>query len=127
METALKTRQHFGRKLFLAALALVSGSLTATAQATYPDRPITFVSAFAPGATNDFLTRFVAQGGAQALDATQIGGKRPGANGTVGTAFVAAANPDGSPLLMGTAASHGINPTLYPKAQNDASKDFQGV
>jgi tripartite-type tricarboxylate transporter receptor subunit TctC len=112
-------------KKFVVVLALASALFTA--HAAYPDRPITFVSAFAPGATNDYLTRFVARGVATALHGNEVVENRPGANGIVGTSFVARAKPDGYTVLMGNGASHGINPTLYPDVPYDAPKDFQGV
>jgi tripartite-type tricarboxylate transporter receptor subunit TctC len=109
-------------------LALVASAFIGiAAHAEYPDHPITFVSAYAPGATNDFLTRFVALGVAKALKGSELVENRPGANGIVGTGFVARSRPDGYTLLMGNSASHGINPTLYTSLQYDALKDFQGV
>ncbi|HEY4066423.1 MAG TPA: tripartite tricarboxylate transporter substrate binding protein [Burkholderiaceae bacterium] len=113
-------------RISLLAGLLLAGA-TLCAQAAYPDKPITFVSAFAPGATNDFLTRFVARGVAAELHGSEVVENRPGANGIVGTNFVARAKPDGYTVLMGNGASHGIDPTLYPEIPYDALKDFQGV
>jgi tripartite-type tricarboxylate transporter receptor subunit TctC len=52
---------------------------------------------------------------------------RPGANGNIGTEVAAKAAPDGYTLLMGTAATHGTNPGLYPKLQFDAVRDFAPI
>jgi tripartite-type tricarboxylate transporter receptor subunit TctC len=52
---------------------------------------------------------------------------RPGANGNIGTEAAARAPADGYTLLMGTAATHGVNPSLYPKLQFDAVRDFAPI
>ncbi len=52
---------------------------------------------------------------------------RPGANGNIGTEYAAKATPDGYTLLMVTAGTHGINPSLYRKLGFDAVKDFAAV
>ena len=114
-------------KLFQGFLALATCLSTSLAHADYPDHPITFVSAYVPGGTKDFLTRFIAQGVGKELKGNAIVENKPGANGIVGTTIVSRSAADGYTLLMGNSASHGINPTLYPKLQYDALKDFQGV
>ncbi|HEY4066421.1 MAG TPA: tripartite tricarboxylate transporter substrate binding protein [Burkholderiaceae bacterium] len=110
----------------LAGIALFAATAGA-AEPAYPDKPITFVSAFAPGATNDTLTRLVARGVATALHTSEVVENRAGANGIVGTQYVARAKPDGYTLLTANSASHGINPSLYPDIPYNALKDFQGI
>jgi tripartite-type tricarboxylate transporter receptor subunit TctC len=51
---------------------------------------------------------------------------RPGANGTIATAFVAHAEPDGYTLLMIT-DSHGVNPLFYKNLSYDSVADFAPV
>jgi tripartite-type tricarboxylate transporter receptor subunit TctC len=121
----IKTRQKILR--FTSALLLSAAAIGASAEGAYPERPITFVSAYAPGATNDFLTRFIAIGVSKELGGSEVVENRPGANGIVGTSYVSRAKGDGYTLLMGNSASHGINPTLYPKLQYNALKDFQAI
>jgi tripartite-type tricarboxylate transporter receptor subunit TctC len=123
----LKSKSGTAKKFLMGLLALAAGSAAVMAHAAYPDHPITFMSAYVAGGTNDFLTRFVAQGVGKQLNASTIVENKPGANGIVGTGFVARSTPDGYTLLMGNSASHGINPTLYPNLQYNALKDFQGV
>jgi len=108
-------------------LSLLTTAPTIAASAEYPERPITFVSGYAAGATNDYLTRFIARGVGESLGGTAIVENRTGANGIVGAGYVARAKPDGYTLLTANSASHGINPTLYAKLPYDALKDFQGV
>ncbi len=97
------------------------------AQAQYPDKPITFVSPFAAGGANDFLTRMMAQQMAPILKTTIVADNKTGANGIVGATFVAKSAPDGYTLLMGNSATQGTNPTLYPNAPYDAINDFAPV
>jgi tripartite-type tricarboxylate transporter receptor subunit TctC len=97
------------------------------AQAQYPDKPITFVSPFAAGGANDFLTRLMAQQMAPILKATIVADNKTGANGIVGATFVAKSAPDGYTLLMGNSATQGTNPTLFPNAPYDAINDFAPV
>jgi tripartite-type tricarboxylate transporter receptor subunit TctC len=106
------------------ALCALSMSL---AQAQYPDKPITFVSPFAAGGANDFLTRLMAQQMAPILKATIVADNKTGANGIVGATFVAKSAPDGYTLLMGNSATQGTNPTLFPNAPYDAINDFAPV
>jgi len=51
---------------------------------------------------------------------------RGGAGGTIGSALVAKAEPDGYTILI-HAAAHSAAPAAYPKAPYDAGRDFSGV
>ena len=52
---------------------------------------------------------------------------RGGAGGNLGSAAVARAEPDGYTILMGTVATHALNPALYKKMPYDAVKDFAPI
>jgi tripartite-type tricarboxylate transporter receptor subunit TctC len=52
---------------------------------------------------------------------------RGGAGGSIGTAVVAKAPPDGYSLLIGTVSTHAINPSLYAKLPFDVERDFEPV
>ena len=52
---------------------------------------------------------------------------RPGAGGTIGSATVARALPDGYTLLFGSIATHAIAPAVYPKLTYNALKDFSPI
>ncbi|QIL80026.1 tripartite tricarboxylate transporter substrate binding protein [Diaphorobacter sp. HDW4A] len=90
-------------------------------------RPVTMVSPFVAGGTNDLLCRLLAENMGKSLGTTFVVDNRAGANGNIGTAFVAKQPPDGQTLLMGNSATHGTNPTLYPNQPFDALKDFAPV
>jgi len=111
----------------LGALLLTAG-LAQPAFAAYPtDRPIEFVSPYAAGGANDFLTRLMARYMGQEMKANIIVDNKSGANGMIGGAYVAKAKPDGYTILMGNSATHGTNATLYKKQPYDANKDFTPV
>jgi tripartite-type tricarboxylate transporter receptor subunit TctC len=52
---------------------------------------------------------------------------RAGAAGTIGSAEVARAKPDGYTILMATTSTHAINPTMMSRIQYDAIEDFAPV
>jgi len=105
--------------------ALFSLATLATAQSLV-GKPIKVVVTFPAGGVNDLVTRsFTAELGA-ALDTNVIVENRAGAGGTIATAMVAKAAPDGQTLLF-NAAAHTINGSLYQKLPYDPIKDFVGV
>jgi tripartite-type tricarboxylate transporter receptor subunit TctC len=107
--------------------ALAAASLTvAAASPAFAQRVIHMVVPFGPGAVQDTVARtFNAELG-QILGASVIVENRPGAGGTVGTAAVAKAVPDGNTLVL-AAASHTLAGHLYSKLPYDPLKDFVGV
>lgn len=119
-------RTRFFRR---AAVALMAAGVALPAMADYPaDRPVQFISPYAAGGANDFLTRLMARYMGEEMKANIVVDNKSGANGMIGAAYVAKAKPDGYTLLMGNSATHGTNPTLYQKQQSyDANKDFTPV
>jgi tripartite-type tricarboxylate transporter receptor subunit TctC len=107
---------------FFAGLALCAG---VHAQA-WPTKPIRWVVPYGPGST-DILARLIAPKVGTALGQQIVVENRPGAAGSVGSEQVAKGAADGYTILMGTAASHAVNPALYSKVGYDAAKDFAPV
>ena len=97
-----------------------------TAFAAYPERTIRIVVPFAPGGGTDVIARTLAQEMAKDLGATIIIENRPGAGTIIGTQSVAASEPDGYTLLMGTFAN-AVNPSLNSKLPYDPHRDFAAV
>lgn len=106
----------------LAALAVSQ----AHAQA-WPQKPIRLVVPFGPAGGTDVLARLLAQKMSEGLGQPVVVENKAGAGGSVGTAEVAKAAPDGYTILLGTSSTHGINPSLYPKLPYDPVKDFSPV
>lgn len=117
-------------KLILCAMVAVAAALPimpAQAATSYPTKPIRIVVAYTPAGTTDILARAVGQKMTEAWGQPVIVDNRPGANGNIGTELTANASPDGYTITMGTAATHGINNTLYPKLKWDAVKSFAPI
>jgi tripartite-type tricarboxylate transporter receptor subunit TctC len=84
----------------LAALPAALFVSSATAQASYPDRPIRFVVPFAPGGTSDLTARLTGQHLARLLGVSVVIENKAGAASVIGTTEVARAAPDGYTMLL---------------------------
>ena len=111
-------------RLAWAALAFVAAS-AAQAQA-WPSKPIRIVVPYSPGGSSDIIARAISQPLSEALKQTVIVENKPGANGNMGTDFVAKAN-DGHTLLLCDTGALAITPSIYTKLAFDPSKDLRGV
>jgi tripartite-type tricarboxylate transporter receptor subunit TctC len=109
--------------LALPLLALTPG---AWAQ-SWPSRPIRLVVPFPAGGATDLLARAIAQGVGNAFGHAIVVDNRPGAGGTLGSAEVAKAAPDGHTLLMCTSSTHSIAPHLNPNLPYNAEADFTPI
>jgi len=110
----------------LGAAALLAGASQASA-ADFPTRPITMIVPFAPGGSTDLVARLVAAKMGETLKQQVLVENRGGAGGNLGAAAVAKADPDGYTILMGTVATHALNPALYKRMPYDAVKDFAPI
>jgi tripartite-type tricarboxylate transporter receptor subunit TctC len=110
----------------LAASALILALPVNDAFAFYPEKTIRIVVPFAPGGGTDVIARTLAQEMANDLAATIIIENKPGAGTIIGTQTVAAGEPDGYTLLMGTFAN-AVNPSLNSRLPYDPHKDFAAV
>lgn len=114
------------RLVSAAAIGITAMTATASAQ-TYPDRPVRLVVPFAAGGSTDIVARIIAAKMSEILKQQVIVENRAGAGGNAGAAAVARSAPDGYTVLMGTVATHAINPALYVKMPYDPVKDFAPV
>jgi tripartite-type tricarboxylate transporter receptor subunit TctC len=112
--------------LFALAALLLPALGSGAALAGYPDRIVKIVVPFAPGGGTDVIARTLAQEMARDLGVSVIIENKPGAGTIIGTQAVAASDPDGYTLLMGT-FSHAVNLSLNPKLPYDPHKDFAPV
>ncbi|WP_046114209.1 tripartite tricarboxylate transporter substrate binding protein [Aquincola tertiaricarbonis] len=110
----------------LAALCSLA-ALPASAQDDWPAKPIRIVVPFAAGGTSDVLARTLGAQLQASLKQTVLIENKAGAGGVIGADSVAKAAPDGYTLLLGTIATHAINPALLPKMPYNAAKDFAPV
>ena len=116
----------FSRTACLAILA-AAVTLPALAQDDWPAKPIRLVVPFAAGGTSDVLARALGAQLQTALKQTVIIDNKAGAGGVIGADSVAKSPADGYTLLLGTIATHAINPALLPKIPYNAAKDFAPV
>ena len=112
--------------LFAIAALLLPAFSAEPASAAYPDRVIRIVVPFAPGGGTDVVARTLAQEMARDLGASIVIENKPGAGTIIGTQAVAASEPDGYTLLMGTFAN-AVNPSLQAKLPYDPHRDFAAV
>src|SRR5262245_12858442 len=92
----------------LLGIAAVGVSVTTSfaPRDSYPARPVTVVVPFPAGGPSDVVARIVAESMSKALGRQMIIENVGGAGGTIGSARVAAAAPDGYTLLAGSMGSH---------------------
>jgi tripartite-type tricarboxylate transporter receptor subunit TctC len=93
----------------------------------YPARPVTLVVPVPPGGAADFIGRTIGAKLADALGQPVVIANRGGAGGTIATAGVAKAEPDGYTLLLASITTHGIGPHLYANLPYNSAKDFAPV
>jgi tripartite-type tricarboxylate transporter receptor subunit TctC len=116
------------RRSFLTRGGAAVAMLPAAARAqTWPSRNVTLVVPFPPGGTNDIFGRAVADKLSAALGVPVVIDNRGGAGGTIGTAAVARAAPDGYTLATGHIGTLGVNPSLYPNLGYDPLTSFDYV
>ncbi len=109
------------------AFAALAALAPAHAQGTdWPTRPVKFISPFPPGGSVDPLARLVAVKMTEALGQQFIVENKTGASGSIGTAFVAKAPPDGYTYVF-VFDTHAVNPTLLPNLPFDTLKDLAPV
>jgi tripartite-type tricarboxylate transporter receptor subunit TctC len=122
------TTSNRRRFLTLTAAALATPALPrlGLAQAWPAGKPIHAVVPFTAGSTVDIIGRIVLDPLSRQLGQTIVIENRGGAGGSIGSAAVAKADPDGYTLLI-NAAAHSAAPAAYPKITYDPAKDFAGV
>lgn len=103
------------------------GGLSPSMAQSFPDRPITLVVPFAAGGSTDLVARVVATKLSSDFGKQVVVENVGGAGGSLGAERVAKAKPDGYTILMGTVATHALNPLILKKKPYDAEKDFAPV
>jgi len=99
--------------------------LAALAQA-WPTKPVHFVVPFPPGGSVDPLARVLGARLQDSLGQQFIVENKPGASGSIGTAFVAKSAPDGYTYVV-VFDTHAVNPALIPGLPYDTLKDLAPV
>ena len=116
------------RAVALGAIAMcLWAGMPAQAQDRYPSRPIKLLVPFPAGGPVDVMGRLVAQHLSTTLGQQVIVENRPGAGATLAGKAAATAEPDGYTLMVGSAATYAIGPTLYPNAGYDPATAYAPI
>lgn len=110
--------------LAAAALAFAPAALP---QSRFPEKPIRLVVPFPPGGQTDNVARHLGVKLTAVLGEQVVIDNRSGAAGTIGSAEVAKAKPDGHTLVIATSSTHAINPVVMRNVPYDVIADFTPV
>jgi len=111
----------------LAALLVLLAAEMASAQSSYPNRPVKILVGFTPGTAPDLVARILADRFAEVWGTAFVVENVPGAGSNIATERVAKAAADGYTLLMGGNSSLVINPGLYETLPFDPLRDFAPI
>ncbi len=111
-------------------IRVVMASLCAAAAAAWPQAwpagPLRIVVPFAAGGSTDIMARTIGQQLTERFRQQALVENRPGASGTIGTAFVAKAPADGHTMLL-VQVSFVSNPSLFKDLPYNQSRDLTPV
>jgi tripartite-type tricarboxylate transporter receptor subunit TctC len=105
-------------------LALLAG---AAASQDYPAKPVRLIVPYVAGGNADIWARTLAQKLTEALRQAFVVENKPGANGGIGTDYVAKSPPDGYTLLAVASGPIVVNPVLYSQVPYDPLRDLAAV
>ena len=119
--------QKSRRVLLKSAAAVLAFPAIVRGQGTWPNKPIRCVVPLPPGGGTDTIARRAMQQLSEALGQPVVVENKPGAGGTIGSDFVAKADPDGYTLGLATASSHSAAPVFRKDLPYDPVKDFTAI
>jgi tripartite-type tricarboxylate transporter receptor subunit TctC len=90
-------------------------------------QPISVIMGFPAGSGVDVVARMLQEPMEKSLGGKLVMDYRTGAGGNLASEAVARARPDGYTLLLGTAATHGVNAALYKRLPFDVEADFTPI
>lgn len=115
------------RAALIAALAATAVNPFAASAQDFPSKAIKLVVGYAPAGPTDVIARIIGQEISGTLGQAVVVDNKAGANGNIGTEFVARAPADGYTLIVNT-LSHNVNPLMNPGiVKYDPVKDFTPV
>lgn len=112
---------------FAATALMLSTAMGAAIGKPWPAKPIRMVVPYAAGGAADITARIIGHKMSETLGVPVVVENRSGANGGIGTDFVAKSAPDGYTLLLVASGPIVVNPSLYPKVPYDPIKDLTPV
>lgn len=119
--------QTFRRCVGAFVFASTFAGAAVSAQAAFPEKPITFVVPSAAGGSPDVLSRLVTTQIAKDTGATLVVENRPGAAGNIGISQIKRAEADGYTIGYGNINTLAVNPSLFKTLPYDVNKDLTPV
>ena len=99
----------------------------ASAQNSFPSKPITMLVPFGAGGALDLIARVLADGLRNELGQTILVDNKPGASGLLAMRHAASAAPDGYTIILSSESNHILLPLLDSKFPIDVAKEFVPV
>jgi tripartite-type tricarboxylate transporter receptor subunit TctC len=124
---------RLARALSIASVVVAAASVFVHMQAqaqtsAFPTKPVRIVVPFSAGSVPDVIARTLSQSMSDSGFGQQVVVEnRAGAGGTIGSELVAKAPADAYTLLLGSTATLGIAPSLYPNLSYRPDRDFAPV
>jgi tripartite-type tricarboxylate transporter receptor subunit TctC len=112
--------------MIAAAVAMVAAGGAASAQSSFPSKPVRIFVPYAAGGGVDILARTLGDVVSRQWGQPVVVENRPGAGGVVASQALVTSPPDGYTLIV-VASGHATNPFLYPKIPYDTFKDFAPI
>lgn len=119
----LKNFQNSAR--WIVAGVLIGTTVAASAQQTFPNRPIRFITPYAPGGSTTFMARLIGQHYMERWGQNVIVDNRPGGNTIIGTETLAKSPPDGYTIMLATSTLSILS--SLTKTPYDPIKDFAPI
>jgi len=108
---------------FLRCVFVLLGLIGIAHAQSYPSKPVHVIISFPPGSSTDIVGRIVMQKVSDYWGQPVVPENRSGAGGSIGSAVVARAAPDGYALLINSSA-HAVNPAIFAELPYDTTRDF---
>jgi len=122
----MRAMKYIKEALVAVTLGLAATAVAAQDSKSWPDKPVHIVVPLTAGSATDVMARLLAARLGEQLGQPFIVDNKPGAGGTIGTAAVARAKPDGYTLLV-QSSSYTVTPITYPNTPYDTQRDLAGV
>jgi tripartite-type tricarboxylate transporter receptor subunit TctC len=119
-------RVRLSRRAMLAA-GLAAAAPIGRAQAAWPERPLRWIVAYAPGGGTDTLARLLAAGISARLGQPVVVDNRPGAATNIGAEAAAKSAPDGHTVFTADNGTLVFNTALFSRLPYDPDRDFRPV
>lgn len=113
-------------RMLVRSLAIALAVALPAAAQDWPSKPVRFVVPFPPGGTVDPLARLIGVKLGESLKQQFVIENKPGAGGSIGTAFAAKSPADGYTFVF-VFDSHAVNPALISNLPFDTARDLAPV